>query len=119
MLSILLGIQLVMVAVIALLTVQLPTALTDPSVDLCVVYGSVISLIVSLLKRISFVKNNPKLATTIISIMLSSFGLLGKGGNVGQAVQAITLCILIQLGMAIATHEVLVDPIGKALKKVT
>lgn len=117
MLSILLGVGMVWATVLTLLAVQLPAAITNPGPDLCVVYGSIISLIVSLLKRIPFVKGNPKLASTIISIMLSSFGLLGTGGNVGQALQAITLCILIQLGMAIATHEVLVDPIGKALKK--
>jgi hypothetical protein len=80
----------------------------------CLVYGAIISLAVSLLKRIPFVKNHPKVIAFILSIAVSLFPTVMHGLQSGAAdIGALVTCVLAQLGTAIGVHEVVTQEFRK------
>jgi len=80
-------------------------------VDLCVVFGPVIGVAVGILKRIPFVKKNPKVVAAVLSVVVAVLG-SPVSGDWKQYVQQLTLCIIGLLSTSIATHEVALKPVG-------
>lgn len=83
----------------------------------CLVYGFVISLVVSVLKRWPFAANNPKIIAAVLS---SAIGLWQAFAHGGAAVTAATIgtlvqCVVAQLATAVGTHEIVVQPVTDAL----
>lgn len=79
--------------------------------DMCLVFGPVISFIVSFLKRIPFVKNNPKYVTLFFSVAVSAFGMIHSTNGIDWS--AVLACVLTQFSTGVATHEVVNTVQGK------
>ena len=69
--------------------------------------GSGITFAVTLLKRIPFVRNNPKLVATVISVVVTAITAVA-GARAGAGVLPFVLTALTQLAAAIGTHEAVV-----------
>ncbi|MDX2008253.1 MAG: hypothetical protein SFU83_23665 [Meiothermus sp.] len=80
-------------------------------VDLCLVYGPVITVVVSLLKRIPWVAQYPKLVAALLSVAAV---LAGSYLNLGDASQ-IVQCVINTFALSVATYEVALKPASKAL----
>lgn len=78
----------------------------------CAVYGVIISIIVSLLKRIPFVRKFPKVVATVISSVLAIATAFWQGP---ADVIAIVQCVLEQLSVSVATYEVITKSVTKNL----
>lgn len=77
---------------------------------ICTAAGPVISFVVSGLKKIPFIKNNPKWTAFAISAILGSVVSV-TGSYHGISYSDIAQCILIQFAGAVTTHEAVVEPI--------
>lgn len=84
--------------------------------EVCIVYGVVISLAVTVLKRIPFVGKNPKVVATVLSILVSASTLF-SGGVTLDTIRALVVCVIAQLSGAIATHEVAIKPVASLFVK--
>lgn len=82
-----------------------------PGLDMCLVFGPVISFVVSFLKRIRFVKNNPKYVTLFFSLAVSAFGMLHSTNGIDWS--TVLSCVLTQFSTGVATHEVVNTVQGK------
>lgn len=71
--------------------------------DVCVVYGPVISFVVDVLKRVPFIANHPKVVAAVLALAIALFPLVGVDK---PDVAAIVQCFIIAFGGAIGTHEV-------------
>lgn len=78
----------------------------------CLIYGSIVSVIVSFLKRVPFIKKNPKTVAFLINVIVGTMAAT-HGSPVGIDYQTIITCVLSQFAASVATHEVVVDPIKK------
>jgi hypothetical protein len=85
--------------------------------EICVVYGAIIGLAVTVLKRIPFVGKNPKVVATVIAILVAASGFITGGSASGETIKALVLCVLTQLAGAIGTHEVAIKPIASMFVK--
>ncbi len=81
---------------------------------LCMALGVVISLVVSFLKKWSWAKAHPQLLTTAISVLVA-FAVSYFGENSTETIGAFVVCVLQQIAAAIATHEMVVEPISHNL----
>jgi hypothetical protein len=83
----------------------------------CVLLGFAISLAVNALKSVPFVKNNPVVVASVISILLSLLQQVHLSGGIFSAFNPIDLivCFLTQLSTAVATHEVAIKPAAQRL----
>lgn len=81
----------------------------------CIVYGALISALVSMLKAIPLVKRFPKLAVAVLSTIITVFraSLAVTGSPIDWKVVA--SCVLLQLAAGVTTHEVVVHPAKKRL----
>jgi hypothetical protein len=82
--------------------------------DFCLLYGSIISFLVSFLKRIPFVKNHPKLIVLFFTAATGAWTAT-HGSAPGIDWNAILQCVLVQFATGVATHEVVVHPVLKAV----
>jgi hypothetical protein len=82
------------------------------SVDMCLIYGPIISFVVSFLKRIPFVKNNPKWVALFFTLATGAWTAT-HGSMPGIDWGTILQCVLAQFAATVATHEVIVHPIQK------
>lgn len=74
--------------------------------ELCVLYGPVIGVVVSLLKKIPFVGKNPKVAAAVLAVVATLLSVQGWQ----QHAKEIVVCIVIALGGAVGTYEVAIKP---------
>lgn len=79
--------------------------------DLCVVFGPIIGVVVGVLKRIPFVKKNPKVIAAVLSVVVAILG-SPVAGDWKQYVQQLTVCIIGLLSTSIATHEIAIKPVS-------
>lgn len=85
---------------------------TDP---MCLVYGGVISFIVSLMKKVPLVKRFPKAVALVLS---AASGILMAQMGVSPAEwKTIAKCVLEQFAAAVMTHEAVVQPAMKLAGK--
>lgn len=77
----------------------------------CLAYGFVISLIVSVLKRVPFVRNNAKVIAFVLSsiapLITAAMAATGHATSVDYATLAV--CIGSQFATSVATHEVIAN----------
>lgn len=85
---------------------------------MCLAYGAGISIVVSILKRWSWISNNPKWVAAIVATVFSAGSVLLHGGALTSLTQVQTLvtCIVTQLSASVATHEIAVQPIVDAMR---
>ena len=81
---------------------------------ICLVAGPLISFLVSALKAIPWVKNNPKWVAFAISAILGSVTSL-TGMYHGISIAELAQCVLIQFAGAVTTHEAVVNPIKEKM----
>lgn len=86
--------------------------------DLCIVFGPLISIAVGILKKIPFVGKNPKVIAAVLSLVVTVLGsgIIG-GGNWKLYLTQIIACVLATFGTAVATHEVLLKPLRETFGK--
>lgn len=82
--------------------------MTDP---MCLMYGGIISFIVSLMKKVPLVKKYPKVVALILSA--ASGVLMAQMGVSPAEWKVIAKCVLEQFAAAVATHEAVVQPVRK------
>lgn len=80
----------------------------------CVVYGFLISLAVSLLKRIPFVAKFPKVVASVLSALLA-VGNVFLGGATYASIAEIVKCVAEQLAISIAAYEVITKSVARNL----
>ena len=87
---------------------------------ICIILGFAISLAVNALKSLPFVKNNPVVVASIVSILLSLLQQVHLTGGIFSAFNPIDLvvCFLTQLSAAVATHEIAIKPAAQRLVNV-
>jgi hypothetical protein len=78
--------------------------------SVCLAAGPLISWVVELGKRIPWVAQYPRQAAFVLAFVVPVLRQLGIGGAAGT-VRDVAVCVLVQLGLAVGTHEVLTDPI--------
>lgn len=76
----------------------------------CLGYGALISLLVSMLSRIGFIRKNPKAASAILSILWVAIPAFVRGG---ADFKVIAFCVLTQFGSSVAMYETVTKPIQK------
>lgn len=79
--------------------------------DMCVVYGPLISIAVSLLKRIPFVNKQPVVVAAVLSLIAA---VIGVGAEWKQHMQQIVQCVIIALTGAIGFFEVVTKNVRPA-----
>lgn len=79
---------------------------------ICIVYGAIISVVVSALKKISWVKNNPKLVAFFATVIVNGLPIVLHGGMTKETIVALISCIVVGVSGSVATHEVVVGPLG-------
>jgi hypothetical protein len=77
----------------------------------CVAAGPIISVVVSALKRIPFVKKYPKTVAFFVAAVTGS--VTSYLGTNGVAVGDIIQCVLVQFSTAVATHESVTNQLQK------
>jgi len=71
--------------------------------DLCVVFGPLISFVVDFSKRIPFIARYPKLVAAALALLLNALPALGvDNANLMRILE----CLIVSFGGAVATHEV-------------
>lgn len=88
----------------------------------CLILGPIISFIVSPLKNIPWVKNNPKTLALILSAAYNAAVAAWSVVHNGQSFDpgslgAILTCVLTSFGVSVATHEVVTQPLSDMLVK--
>jgi hypothetical protein len=83
------------------------------AVDICLVAGPVVSWVVEALKRIPWVKRYPKVAALFIAALA---GVAEAAYGTGATVTQIVRCVLQTWGVAIATHEVITEPLQRTVQ---
>lgn len=81
--------------------------------DVCIIYGPLIGVAVQVLKRIPFVRKNPKVVAAVLSVVVA---VIGAGPGFKEHIAQIIQCIIGTLAGAVATYEVAVKPVTKGLK---
>lgn len=86
--------------------------------DICILIGPAIAMVVSLAKRVGFIRNNPKIVAALLAGAYTAWHTLHPGVAVG-AVDASTLlqCFAQQFAGAVATYEVAIQPVRKAAER--
>jgi len=77
----------------------------------CVAAGPIISVVVSALKKIPFVKKYPKTVAFFVAAVTGS--VTSYLGTDGVAFGDIVKCVLVQFSTAVATHESVTNQIQK------
>jgi hypothetical protein len=81
---------------------------------MCLLFGPMISFIVSGLKKIPLVKRWPKSATFFISSLVGAWTAT-HGSPTGIDYAAIVQCVLTQFSLAVATHESVTNQVQKVV----
>ena len=79
------------------------------AVDYCLIYGPIVSLVVSLLKRVPWIGKYPKVFAAFLSGVAAILGTLGIGGAVDWA--AVIQCAVQTFALSVATYEVVKTPV--------
>lgn len=79
----------------------------------CLLYGALTSVVVTLLKPIGFIKNNPKWVSLFVSVIVAGAQAWYHGAMPTAA--TLTACVLTQLSGAVATHEIVVKNVQSAV----
>lgn len=77
-------------------------------------FAPLIAVVVSLLKRIGFVRNNPKIVALVLSMVAPAWHIFHPGAGPID-VAAVSQCILAQFAGAVATYEVAIQPVRNAV----
>lgn len=80
--------------------------------DVCIAYAPLVAMAVALLKRIPFIGSKPKTVALVLSGLAVMVPAFVKGTG---TVEALIPCVLQLLAGTIATHEIVLKPVGKAL----
>lgn len=83
----------------------------DPS---CVVFGPLISWAVDLLKRLPPVRRSPKGTAFVLTLLATAAKWWWRGPGPFD-LQAFLLCVAAAFGAAVATHEVITDPVRRVV----
>lgn len=78
------------------------TALPVDTTAECLGYGALISLLVSMLKGVPFIKKNPKTVSAILSILWVAIPAFIRGG---ADFKIIAFCVLTQFSGSVAFYE--------------
>lgn len=78
----------------------------------CLGYGALISLLVSLVKGIPFIKKNPKTVSLIVSILWATIPAVIRGG---ADFKIIAFCVLTQFSASVAFYEAGTRQVKKAM----
>lgn len=73
----------------------------------CLGYGALISLLVSMIRGIGFIKKNPKVIAAILNILWVTIPAFVKGG---ADFKIISFCVLTQFAASVATYEAVTKP---------
>lgn len=79
---------------------------------ICLVFGALISVVVGVFKRIPFIGKNPKTVALILNSVVALSPVLIKGAADFKAIfPQIVACIITQLSVSVATHEVVIKTV--------
>lgn len=78
----------------------------------CVMYGAIIAVVVSLLKRIPFIRNNPKIVAGLLAAASAAYQTMHPGAAIDYATLA--QCFAIQFAGSVATYETVIQPVRKS-----
>lgn len=81
----------------------------------CLMFGAIISFVVSVMKRWSFIRNNPKMVALVLNAAVGAY-VATHGSAAGIDYAAIMQCILAQFAASVTTHEVITKPITNTFK---
>lgn len=81
---------------------------------ICVLYGAVISIAVSILKRIPFVNKYPKVVASALSVAVVIFRAFGSPAPSAEIYPTLIECVIVQLTASVATFEIVTKPISNA-----
>lgn len=79
----------------------------------CLAYGAIISFLVSLLKKITFIKNNPKMTAAVLSAL--TVAAVTYFGVEGTEWATAARCLVETFAASVATHEAIVQPVKDTL----
>lgn len=79
----------------------------------CLAYGAIISLVISALKKIPFVKQYPKLAAMALSMIGAAIA--SRFGTTPAEWLVIARCVVETFAVSVATHETVVQPVKDRL----
>jgi hypothetical protein len=113
---VLLILALSVLTVTALAQTSDPIPVIPPVSPLDLLVGTVVSLIVTYLKKWSVAQTYPKLVATGLSLLITGITMYaGAKGNSG--VWPFVISILTQLAAAVTTHEALIKPVKSLLEE--
>ena len=79
--------------------------------DVCLLYGVVLSFLVGALKRVPVIAAHPKLTVVVLSGAAGALGAVAQPGT-HTAAQLVT-CLATQFAAAVATHETVTKPFSR------
>lgn len=86
--------------------------------DICLLVGPAIAAIVSLAKRVPFIRNNPKIVAALLAAAWAAFQNIHPGAGGGSVdIGALVTCFAAQFGTSVATYEVAIQPVRKAAER--
>lgn len=85
--------------------------------DICMIIGPAIAAVVSLCKRVAFIRNNPKWVAALLAAAWAAYqnvhpGAAGSGVDVGS----LMTCFLSQFSLSVATYETVIQPARKKIE---
>lgn len=86
------------------------------TMDVCILFGAAIAGVVSLAKRVGFIRNNPKIVAALLSAAAVAWQHL-HGGTGSVDVAALVGCFAAQFSTSVATYEVAIQPVRKAAER--
>lgn len=91
-----------------------PLSYHGRAVDICILIGPAIAFVVSLAKRVGFIRNNPKIVAALLAGAYASWHNIHPGAGAGVDVATLMQCFATQFAGAVATYEVAIQPVRKA-----
>jgi len=86
--------------------------------EACVAYGPLVAVVVATLKRIPWIGARLARNAKVVAVLASALASLAAAGTVPQSAAewaAFATCVATVFAGAVATHEVALDPLAKAL----
>lgn len=80
--------------------------------DLCIAYGAVIAVVVSLCKRVAFIRNHPKIVAAILAAASAAYT-QAHPSTPPIDLSALLACFATQFAASVATYETVIQPVRK------
>lgn len=75
-------------------------------------YGAIIAVVVSLAKRVGFIRNNPKIVAALLAAASASYMTVHPGAHIDMAL--LLQCFASQFASSVATYETVIQPVRKS-----